>query len=162
MPVNNTSGVFLFRKEGVTQGDPLSMCSLLWRRRQPILPLICILLKQEFPEVEQPRYANDTGELDVIRRLFLKLQEIKLAPATGISRNHRRVSSLCLVVRTALLETARSAFTDLKFKVVTGNHYLGISLARDRHWTLRSKKRPKTGQKPSRSLPWWPKTSLKA
>jgi hypothetical protein len=46
----------LFSKEGVTQGDPLSMFGY----GIGILPLI-FRLKEEFPEVKQPWYANDAG-----------------------------------------------------------------------------------------------------
>jgi hypothetical protein len=63
------SGVFLFSKEGITQGDPLSMFAY----GIGILLLIH-RLKQEFPTVEQPWYADDAGaggKFDAIRYLFL-------------------------------------------------------------------------------------------
>jgi hypothetical protein len=53
---NHGHSVFIFSKEGVTQGDPLSMFAY----GIGMLPLIC-QLKTEFPQVEQPWYANDAG-----------------------------------------------------------------------------------------------------
>jgi hypothetical protein len=61
-------------KEGVTQGDPISMVAY----GVGILPLIRVL-KQEFPEVEQLLYAYDAGtggKCGSIRRQITKLQEI--------------------------------------------------------------------------------------
>jgi hypothetical protein len=46
----------LYSKEGVMQGDPLSMFGF----GIGILPLIR-RLKQEFPAVKQPWYADDAG-----------------------------------------------------------------------------------------------------
>jgi hypothetical protein len=48
--------VLIFSKEGVTQGDPLSMFGY----GIGILPLIR-KLKLEFPALKQPWYANDAG-----------------------------------------------------------------------------------------------------
>ncbi len=72
---NDGSGAtFLYSKEGVTQGDPLSMFAY----GIGILPLIR-LLKTKFPAVEQPWYADDAGaggKFDDIRKFFRRLQEI--------------------------------------------------------------------------------------
>jgi hypothetical protein len=65
---NNGHAVFIFSKEGVTQGDPLSMFAY----RISILPLIR-QLRAEFPQVEQPWYADDAGagaKFDEIERFF--------------------------------------------------------------------------------------------
>jgi hypothetical protein len=70
---NNGTGVFLFSREGVTQGDPLSTFAY----GVGILPLIHVL-KQDFPEVEQPWYTDDVGadgKYDAIRQLFIHLPE---------------------------------------------------------------------------------------
>jgi hypothetical protein len=117
---NNGSGVFLFSKESVTQEDPL----LMFAYGISILPLIRIL-KQEFPEVEQPWYADHAGaggKFDTIsiRHLFLKLQEI--GPSYGYFPEPMKS---VLIVPLHNLETARSAFADLKFLVVRGSRYLG-------------------------------------
>ena len=48
--------VFIYSKERVTQGDPLSMLGY----GIGVLPLIC-QQKKEFPLVKQPRYADGIG-----------------------------------------------------------------------------------------------------
>jgi hypothetical protein len=65
---NDGQAIFIFSKEGVTQGDPLSMFAY----RIGILPLIP-QLKAEIPQVEQPWYADDAGagaRFDEIERFF--------------------------------------------------------------------------------------------
>jgi hypothetical protein len=115
----NGSGVFLFSKEGVTQGDPLSM----FTSGIGILPLIR-RLKLEFPKVEQQSwYADDAGagsKFDAIWCLFLRIQEI------GHSYGcFPEPSKSVLIMPLHNLETARSAFANLKFKVVMGSCYFG-------------------------------------
>jgi hypothetical protein len=71
--------VLIFSKEGVTQGDPLSMFGY----GIGILPLIH-KLKLEFPAVKQPWYADDAGagiSFTDLRTFFLRLQE--LGPTYG-------------------------------------------------------------------------------
>ncbi len=71
---NDGHAVFIFSKEGVTQGDPLSMFAY----GIGILPLTR-QLKAEFPQVEQPWYADDAGagaKFDEIERFFQRLCEI--------------------------------------------------------------------------------------
>ena len=51
-----SSYAFLSSKEGVTQGDPLSMFAY----GLGVLPRIWHL-KHEFPSLEQPWYADDAG-----------------------------------------------------------------------------------------------------
>jgi hypothetical protein len=112
---NNGTGVFLFSKEGVTQGDPISMVPY----GIGILPLIRIL-KQVFPEAEQPWYADDAGAggyFDPIRR---QLQEI--GPNYGYFPEQ---SKSILIVSQHNLEAGRTTFADLDFKVTTGHRYLG-------------------------------------
>jgi hypothetical protein len=53
---NTGQVIFIFSKEGVTQGDPLSMFAY----RIGIMPLIR-QLKAEFPQVEQPWYADNAA-----------------------------------------------------------------------------------------------------
>jgi hypothetical protein len=115
---NNGTGVFLFGREGITQGDPLSMFAY----GVGILPLIRVL-KEEFPEVEQPWYADDAGaggKYDAIRRLFIRLQDI--GPSFGYFPEPKK--SVMIVPRHNL-ESARAAFADLNFTVTTGHRYLG-------------------------------------
>jgi hypothetical protein len=69
---NNGTGAFLYSKEGVTQGDPLSM----YGYGIGIVPLIRIL-KADFPAVEQPWYVDDAGaggKFDNTRKFFRQLQ----------------------------------------------------------------------------------------
>jgi hypothetical protein len=71
---NDGHAVFIFSKEGVTQGDPLSMFAY----GIGIMSLIH-QLKAEFPQVEQPWYVDDTGagaKFDEIERFFRRLCEI--------------------------------------------------------------------------------------
>jgi hypothetical protein len=71
---NNSTGVVLHSKEGVTQGDPLAMITY----GIGTLPLIQ-QLKEEFPDTKQPWYADDAGagaKFDAIQHLFIRLQEI--------------------------------------------------------------------------------------
>jgi hypothetical protein len=87
-----------------------------------ILPMIC-QLKKEFPDVNQPWYADDAGaggKFDAIRRHFTRLQEI--GPNYGY---FPEPSKSIIVVASHNLEKAKHEFKDLGFKVVTGTRYLG-------------------------------------
>jgi hypothetical protein len=115
---NNGTGVFLFSKEGVTQGDPLAMlCYGLG-----VLPLIRIL-KEEFPDVKQPWYADDAAaaaKFDAMRRQYLKL--VELGPNYGYFAEPTKT---ILIVSPHNLEKGRTAFADFGFQVDTGARYLG-------------------------------------
>ena len=127
--INGTAD-FLFSKEGVSQGDPLSMFAY----GIGMLPLIR-QLKAEFPVVEQPWYADDAGaggNFVEIRRFFLKLGEI--GPRFGY---FPEPSKSILVVREHNFEAAKLAFSDLGFKVTMGSRYLGGFIGEDsalREW----------------------------
>jgi hypothetical protein len=113
---NNGTGAFLYSKEGVTQGDPLSMFAY----GIGILPLIR-LLKTEFPAVEQPWYADDAGaggKFDDIRRFFRGIQEI--GPSYGY---FPFPSKSILIVPQHNLEAAQTAFPEFQFEVRTGSRY---------------------------------------
>jgi hypothetical protein len=110
--------VVIFSKEGVTQGDPLSMFGY----GIGVLPLIR-RLKEEFPSVKQPWYADDAGaggHFTELRAFMERLQEI--GPAYGY---HPEPTKSILVVRAHNLVSARSEFKDLGFQVTTGSRYLG-------------------------------------
>jgi hypothetical protein len=86
------------------------------------LPLIH-QLKDEFPEVFQPWYVDDTGgggNFQKIRRYFERLVELGpeyeyfLEPSKSIP-----------AVRDHSKEAAKAYFEDLGFTIVTGAHYLG-------------------------------------
>ena len=71
---SNETAEFIFSKEGISQGDPRSMFAY----GLGLLPLIR-QLKVEFPEVEQPWYADNAGadgSFFEIRRHFKRLEEI--------------------------------------------------------------------------------------
>jgi hypothetical protein len=63
--------------------------------------------------------AGAGGKLDDICYLSLRLQEI------GPSYSYFPEASKKILMPTHSLETARTAFADLKFTVVTGSCYLG-------------------------------------
>ena len=115
---NRGSGVKLFSKEGVTQGDPLAMfCYGLG-----LLPLIR-QLKDEFHDVEQIWYADDAGaggKFARLRRQYLRLEE--LGPNYGYFPESLKS---ILVTSSKNVEAAKEVFADLKFQVKTGNRYLG-------------------------------------
>ena len=131
---NNGTGVFLYSKEGVTQGDPISM----FIYGIGLLPLIR-QLKAEFPTVQQPWYADDAGaggKFDAIRHHFERLQEI--GPNFGY---YPESSKSILIVPQHNYESALEYFQDLSFTVTTGSRYLGGFIGEDaplREW-LRSK-----------------------
>jgi len=115
---SNGTGVFLFSKEGSTQGDPLSMIVY----GIGTLPLVR-QLKQEFPAVEQTWYADDGGaggRFDSIRKQFTRLQEI--GPNFGY---FPEPTKSMLIIPNHSLEVAKVEFADLGFKVTTGHRYLG-------------------------------------
>ena len=114
----NGLAIFIFSKEGVTQGDPLAMAAygIL------LLPLIR-QLQDEIPDVNQPWYADDAGaggKFCAIQEYFEQLQE--LGPSRGY---FPEPTKSILVVQGHTKELAASYFKDLKFKVTTGLQYLG-------------------------------------
>ena len=108
---------FLLSKEGVTQGDPLSM--MLYA--VTVLPLIRSL--EDSCEWVQNWYADDSscvGELSSVRRWFDRLSAD--GPAYGY---FPEPSKTVLVVRSSDLERANDLFHDLGVSVVTGSQFLG-------------------------------------
>jgi hypothetical protein len=119
---NNGHAVFIFSKEGVTQGDPLSMFAY----GIGILPLIR-QLKAESPQVGQPWYADYAGagaKFDEIERFFWRLCEI--GPLFGY---YPEPTKSILIVRQHNLKEARLRFPAVKVK--TGNRYLGGFIGED-------------------------------
>jgi hypothetical protein len=109
---NDGSVAFINSKEGVTQGEPLSMFAY----SVGVLSLIR-QLKAEFPEVEQPWYADNAsagGKFSEIRRFFSRLVEI--GPNFGY---HPEPSKSILVVPQHSLEAAQASFADMNFKITT-------------------------------------------
>jgi hypothetical protein len=115
---NNGTGTFIYSKEGVTQGDPLSMFAY----GVGLLPLIRAL-KESFPAMDQTWYADDAGaggKFNAIKQLFAKLQEI--GPHYGY---FPEPSKSILIVSHENLPAATAAFKDLEFTITLGNRYLG-------------------------------------
>jgi hypothetical protein len=114
----NRLALFIFSKEGITQGDPLAMAAY----GISLLPLIC-RLKDEFHSVKQPWYANGAGaggKFVDIRQYFLWLQEI--SSSYGY---FPEPDKSILIVKDHNNEQAKAYFEDLGFKVVRGSRYLG-------------------------------------
>ena len=108
---------FLLSKEGMMQGDPLSM--MLYA--VPVLLLIRSL--EDSCEWVQNWYAGDSscvGELSSVRRWFDRL--LTDGPAYGY---FPEPSKTVLVVRSSDLERANDLFHDLGVSVVTGSRFLG-------------------------------------
>jgi hypothetical protein len=116
--------IFLFSKEGVTQGDPLAMIiyGIL------LLPLIQ-RLKNELPTVDQPWYADDAGAGGTFPELraYVKALE-KYGPTRGY---FPEPTKSILIVREHNLAAAKIEFKDLGFEVVSGARYLGGFLGED-------------------------------
>ena len=74
------STAFIFSKEGVTQGDALAMAAY----GVGLLPLIR-RLKQEFPNVKQPWYADDAGAGGSFTELRLFLEAPGDRPSLRLS-----------------------------------------------------------------------------
>jgi hypothetical protein len=104
--VRNAGGtaLFIFSKEGVTQGDPIAMfCYGIIG----ILPMIRDL-KQRHSELKQPWYADDAGALgsfDAIARMFTDL--MKIGPDFGYYPNP---SKSILITPTNKLANAEQHF----------------------------------------------------
>jgi hypothetical protein len=114
IPGNNGSGAFIYSKEGITQGDPLSM----FVYGIGILPLIR-QLKAEFPEVEQPWNADDARagcKFSEIHRFFSRLVEI--GPNFGY---YPEPPKSILVVPQHCLEAAQALFAGMNFKIMMGS-----------------------------------------
>ena len=80
-------------------------------------------VKQGFPAVRQPWYADNAGaggSFTDLRNFFLRLQEI--GPAFGY---FPEPTKSILIVRAHNRPEARSCFKDLRFQVETGSRYLG-------------------------------------
>jgi hypothetical protein len=93
-----------------------------------LLPLIR-QLKPEFPEVQQPWYADDVGaggKFEAIRCQFVRLKEIR--PNFGY---YPESSKSILIVPQHNYDAALDYFSDLTFTVTTGLRYLGGFIGED-------------------------------
>jgi hypothetical protein len=117
--LNGKFGSMLHSREGVTQGDPLSM--ILYGIR--MLPLIR-KLKVEFPNLYQPWYADDAGAaggFEEIHSMFDRL--VELGQKYGY---YPEQSKSIIVVSNKNLSRALEFFEG--FNVTTGNRYLELKL----------------------------------
>lgn len=114
------SGFFLHSQEGVTQGDPLAMVAY----GVGLLPLVRTL-KEHHPTLHQQWYADDAaaiGVLEQIRDYFRELMEI--GPTYGY---FPEPDKSILIVQPHSKNQAQQFLQaeSLKFKLRTGNRYLG-------------------------------------
>ena len=108
----------LFSKEGITQGDPLSM--VLYGLA--LLPLIRHL-HSEHPHAAQQWYADDAGvagSFDALQQYFASLQE--LGPKYGY---YPSASKCILIVAPEHIASASESFADSQFQIKPGARYLG-------------------------------------
>jgi hypothetical protein len=115
----------LFSREGVTQGDPLSMMMY----GLAVLPLIRTLAASHSDKIIQNWYADDAsaaGDLLDVKKWFLSL--MKSGPDYGY---HPEPKKSYLVVAPEFVDTATGLFQDLGIQVVTGQRFLGGFLGND-------------------------------
>ena len=111
------SDKFLFSREGVTQGDPISM----FLYAVGTLPLIHRLKNPK--QWVQMWYADDAsacGELSQLLDWFNLL--VRNGPACGYYPNP---SKCCLEVDPTFVSQASTLFGHLGIKIVTSHHFLG-------------------------------------
>ena len=108
----------------MTQGDPLVMIAY----GIGILPLIKNI-KGEIPDVTQPWYADDVGDLGTFARLETYFDSLT---RHGLGRGyHPDPTNSVLIVRPYNLEAGRAFGARHGFRVYTGARYLGDSISND-------------------------------
>ena len=119
--VRNTtdrSGHFLHSKEGVTQGDPLTMIAY----GIGVLHLIRDL-RRAHPRVTQPLYDDDAGAGGEFEETMDHFRDLKLRrEARGY---FPEPTKSILVVAESNVPRAKEYFRGMGIKVVTGHRYLG-------------------------------------
>jgi hypothetical protein len=116
------SDEFLYSREGVTQGDPLSM--MLYALA--VLPLIDFL---EMSEITQNWYADDASAIGPLSRLREWLQLlIQRGPSFGYFPEPQKSY---LVVSAENRSAAEAAFDGLGVKIVDGQRFLGGYIGSD-------------------------------
>jgi hypothetical protein len=118
LKLQNTNEL-LFSKEGVTQGDPLSMMMY----GLAVLPLIHSLAILHSQNVIQNWYADDaaaTGELSAIKEWLKSLMH--QGPNYGY---YPEPTKSFLVVAPQFEEKAKILFSDIGVQIVTGQRFLG-------------------------------------
>ena len=115
---NGQPAHILLSREGVTQGDPLSM--ILYG--VALVPLIRFL-KAEHPTLIQAWYADDGASLGWSDHQIAFITHLQRhGPHFGIYLN---VDKCICIVREADLEKARNKFEQFGFVLTTGARYLG-------------------------------------
>ena len=112
------SGHLLHSKEGVNQGDPLSMIEY---------GIGVLSLSREFqgshPHVTQPWYADDTGAGGKFTNILEHLRDLHVwGPARGY---YLEPTKSILVLAPGNVSQAEEHFRGLGIRVVTGHRYLG-------------------------------------
>ena len=106
----------LYSKEGVTQGDPLSMCFYA----VSLMPLIRQLKSSDWSQTWFADDSSCTGSLSQVKRWFdLLLSE---GPKYGY---YPEPSKSVLVVREEFFDRAQTMFGDMGVKVTCGSRFLG-------------------------------------
>ena len=108
---------FLYSKEGVTQGDPLSMFMYVIGT----LPLIHSLCDPaQWTQLWYANVASASGTLPELRKWF------NLLCSSGASFGHHPECTISFVVVNDLWKNEAAAiFDDLRIQVVTGHRFLG-------------------------------------
>ena len=113
----DSSGHFLHSKEGVTQGEPLSMIAYCIG----VLSLIREL-RGALPRVNQPWYADGAGTGGKFPNILEHLRDLQSqGTAWG---NHPEPTKSILVVAPGNVTWAEENFWGLGIRVVTGHRYL--------------------------------------
>ena len=110
--------IFIYSKEGWTQGDPIAMIVY----GIVMLPVTKSIIAT-VPECHQPWYADDAGaggKFNDIMRYFTTLCD--KGPARGY---FPEPTKSIIIVKPQSVEAAKAKFAHLGFKVVTGARYLG-------------------------------------
>ena len=115
----------MYSREGVNQGDPLTMIAY----GIGILPLINNL-KQEIPDFTQPWYTDDYGALGMFSRIETYFYSLT---CQGLGRGYNpEPSKSVLILRPDNLDDGKVSGARHGFKVCTGAHYIGGYIGDDK------------------------------
>ena len=111
------SGHFLHSKEGVTQGDPLTMIAYVIR----VLPLIRDI-QRSHPHVTQPWHVSNAGAGGKFKHILAHLQDLQTqGPPRGY---YQELTKIILVVAPHNLARSEEFLRGMGIQVVTKNRYL--------------------------------------
>ena len=137
--LRNGNGMFSFLhiREGVTQGDPLDMAADVIG----VIPLIK-WLKEAYPDVNQPWYVDDDGEIGMFNKIGLYFNLLK---QFGLGRGYYpKPPKRIPIVHPDNIAVRKEFGLRHRFKVCTGTRYLGYFIGDDefkhdwlKYWTLK-------------------------